>query len=128
MSHATTGARAGTPPLPRAVSCRIDFRAVTAGACSVHTGRLECLSATGCSIQTSQRPTSGDALELWIYLPGLTSVLRINHAKVTWACSDALSVEFVHLAVAEQLRLGDYLSDEDFIVDAVVNSAPIHPD
>ena len=117
-----------TPPLTKTVSCRIDFRAGTAGALRVYTGRLEFLSATGCTIQTVQHPTSWDALELWMYLPGLTSVLQINHAKVTWGCSNAFSVEFVDLAVAEQLRLGDYLSDEDFVVDAVVSSAPIHPD
>ena len=30
------------------------------------------------------------------------------------------------IAVAEQLRLGDYLAEEDFVVDATVDFAPIH--
>lgn len=104
------------------MSCRVDFRAVSAGAFSVHGGRLELISPTGCTIRTGQHPKSGDALELWVYLPGLTSVLQVNHAKVTWACSNAFRVEFVALSVAEQLRLGDYLSDGDFIVDATLDS------
>ena len=98
----------------RAVSCRVDFRAVIAGAVSAYTGRLESLSASGCTIRTGQHLTAWDALELSIYLPGLTSVLQINQAKVTWACSNAFRVEFVALAVAE----------EDFVVDATGDSPP----
>jgi hypothetical protein len=101
-----------------AVSCRVDFRAVTVGAFGVHTGRLQFLSATGCTIRTGQHLQSGHALELWMYLPGLISVLHVNHGKVTGVGLNEMSVAFVALAIGEQLRLGDYLADENFVVDA----------
>ncbi len=124
MSRTTIRKRAWAQSLIMKVSCRLDFRSVIAETCSEHTGRLESISATGCTIRTGQHPESWDALELRIYLPGLNSALRVDHAKVTWGCSDAFTVEFLALAVAEQLRLGDYLAETDFFVSATIGLKP----
>src|SRR5512134_3674166 len=118
MSHTTGRERESTLSLIMEVSCRVDFRSLSADTFSEHTGRLESISSAGCTIRTSQHPESWDALELRIYLPRLGSPLRIDHARVTWGCSDAFTVEYLTLAVAEQLRLGNYLTDADFFVGA----------
>ena len=124
MRHTTTSKIALPLSLVMKVSCRVDFRPVSAEPVSEHTGRLESISATGCTIRTGQHPASWYALELRIYLPGLSSPLRVDHATVTWGRSDAFTVEFLILAVAEQLRLGDYLTEADFFVSATVGLEP----
>ena len=110
------------------VPCRVDFRPVTADTFGEHTGHLESISATGCTIRTGQPLESWDALELGIYLPGLAWLLKVDQAKVTWGRSDVFTVEYLSLAVAEQLRLEDYLGDADVFVDASCRLDPVHAD
>ena len=129
MGHTTSRKKELTLSQIMEVSCRIDFRSLPADTFSEHTGRLESISAAGCTIRTSQHPESWDALELRIYLPGLSSPLRIDHAKVIWGRSDAFTVGYLALAVAEQLRLRDYLTDADFFVarhlDSILSFSPM---
>ena len=110
------------------VPCRVDFRPVTADTFGEHTGRLESISATGCTIRTGQPLESWDPLGLRIYLPGLAWPLQVDQAKVTWGRSDVFTVEYLSLPVAQQLRLGDYLGDADFFVDASCRHDPVRAD
>ena len=116
------------PSLSREVSCRVDFRSVTADTCGEHTGRLESISATGCTIRTGRPLESWDALELRMYLPGLDSALRVDQAKVTWAAFGCVHGGISLSRIAEQLRLGDYLADTDFFVDESSRLDPVHAD
>jgi hypothetical protein len=98
-------------------SCRVDFRPVNADTSCEHTGRIEAIFATGCTIRT-QRPESWEALELRIYLPGGDWPLRVDHATVTWVRWDSFSVEFLTLSAPEQERLRNYLAGGDSLVAA----------
>ena len=110
------------------VACRVDFRTLPAEVLTEQTGRLESLWATGCTILTAHRPAPDAALELRIYLPGLAWPLQVDQAKVTWGRSDVFMVEYLSLAVAEQLRLGDYLADTNFFVDESSRLDPVRAD
>ena len=118
-------------PLKEAWSCRSEARCPVESisepfpptSLKEQTGRLESLWATGCTILTAHLPTPDAALELRIYLPGLAWPLQVDQAKVTWGRSDVFTVEYLSLAVAEQLRLGDYLADyPNFFVDRIVST------
>ncbi len=93
------------------VSCRVDFRPAPVPASCDQTGRVESLSATGCTILTRDRPKPGTTLELRVYLPGGDWPLRVDHATVTWSHWDCFTVEFLSIPARDQQRLRTYLSE-----------------
>ena len=84
------------------VPCRVDYRPVGAKEFSEQVGRVDTLSATGCSIQSRQRPQPGTTLELRVYLPGAPWPIRVQRAQVIWSHWDEFTVEFHGLTVRDQ--------------------------
>lgn len=93
------------------VMFRADFRPVAAETLSEHTGRVQSLSSSGCTILTRCQPDPGAQLELRLYLPGGSWPIRVDHAKVTWEHWDSFTVEFISLPARDQERLEDYLAE-----------------
>src|SRR5688500_13151385 len=67
------------------VSCRVDYRPVHATHFCEYSGRIEYLSASGCTIQATDRPDPGTTLELRLYVPGSAWPIRVARATVAWA-------------------------------------------
>ncbi len=86
-------------------SCRVDFRPVAAQEFHEQTGRVDMLSATGCSIRSRQRPEPGKTLELRVYLPGAHWPIRVQRAHVIWSHWDKFTVEFLDLSIRDQDQL-----------------------
>jgi hypothetical protein len=93
------------------VPCRVDFRVLPADSFKEHTGRLESLWATGCTILTSYHPASDAKLELRLYLPDGEWPLRVEDAHINWAHWDSLTVEFT-LPARDQERVRQYLAPD----------------
>ena len=60
------------------IPCRVDYRPTNATHFCEYSGRVAYLSATGCTIQATQRPEPGSALELRLYVPGSAWPIRVN--------------------------------------------------
>lgn len=91
------------------VPCRVDYRPAAAQEFCEWTGRVDRLSATGCSIRTAYHPEPGAKLELRIYLPGSAWPIRVQQAEVIWSHWDEFSVEFLSLPIRDQDQLQRYL-------------------
>jgi hypothetical protein len=100
------------------VPCRVDYRPACAQAFCEWTGRVDYLSATGCSIQSTHRPTPGIRLELRIYLPGSPWPIRVQQAEVIWSHWDAFTVEFLTLPLRDLDQLQRCLIDVSALVAA----------
>ena len=87
------------------VPCRVDYRPAGAESFCEWTGRVNYLSATGCSIRTRQHPVPGARLELRIYLPGSAWPIRVQQAEVVWSHWDEFTVEFRDLSIRDQDQL-----------------------
>ena len=84
---------------PIEVNCRVDFRPLATETFCEWTGRLDRLSATGCSIQSSHTPEPGARLELRIYLPGHAWPMEVREAQVVWNHWGEFTVEFLDLSM-----------------------------
>lgn len=93
------------------VMFRADFRPVAAETLSEHTGRVQSLSSSGCTIRTRCQSEPGAEIELRLYLPGGAWPIRVDHAKGTWGDWDSFTVEFLSLPTCDQERLEDYLAE-----------------
>ena len=87
------------------VPCRVDYRPVGAQTFCEWTGRVNSLSATGCSIRTRHQPDAGLRLELRIYLPGSVWPIRVKEAEIIWSHWDEFTVEFHGLSAHDQDQL-----------------------
>ena len=87
------------------VPCRVDFRAAGSEQWCEWTGRVNYLSATGCSIQTAHHPESHTRLELRLYLPGSAWPVRVPQAEIVWSHWDEFTVEFHGLTISDQDQL-----------------------
>lgn len=85
--------------------CRVDYRPADVKHFCELTGRVEYLSATGCTIRTGNQPEPGTTLELRLYVPGSAWPIRVSRATVAWAHWDEFTVEFVHVPLQDQDQL-----------------------
>ena len=79
--------------------CRVDYRRTATQEFCEWTGRIDRLSATGCSIQSVQTPEPGARLELRIYLPGNAWPTPIRQAEVVWSHWGEFTVEFLEVSM-----------------------------
>ena len=93
------------------IPCRVDFRPAGSEQWCEWTGRVNYLSATGCSILTSHRPDPDVKLELRIYLPGCVWPVRVQDAEVVWSHWDEFTVEFHGLTISDQDQLQRCLAE-----------------
>ncbi len=100
------------------VPCRVDFRPVAAQEFCEHTGRVDTLSATGCSIRSGHRQEPGTTLELRVYLPGAHWPIRVQRAEVIWSHWDEFTVEFCDVSIRDQDRLQRCLGDASALAAA----------
>ena len=91
--------------------CRVDYRPVGAQHFCEWTGRVNYLSATGCSILAAEAPQAGARLELRIYLPGNAWPMQVQQAEVVWRHWGEFTVEFVQLSMRDQDQLQRCLSE-----------------
>ena len=100
------------------VPCRVDYRPAAAREFCEWTGRVDRLSATGCSIQTAHHPEPGARLELRIYLPGSAWPIRVQKAEVIWSHWDEFTVEFRDLSTRDQDQLQRCLVESSALIAA----------
>jgi hypothetical protein len=93
------------------VSCRVDFRVLPAASFTEHTGRVESLWATGCTILAPHHPASDARLELRLYLPDGEWPLRVEDAHITEAYRDSFTVEFT-LPARDHERVRQFLAPD----------------
>ena len=96
---------------PITVPCRVDFRVIPTHTLKEQTGRMDVLSANGCTILTHHRPAVGTILELRIALPDGEWPLRVDHAHVTGSQWGAFSADFMSLPPRDKARLHQYVRD-----------------
>ena len=89
--------------------CRVDYRPVGAQQFCEWTGRVNYLSATGCSIQSSHQPDADMRVELRVYLPGGAWPIRVKQAEIMWSHWDEFTVEFLDLSLSDRDQLQHYL-------------------
>ena len=87
------------------VPCRVDYRPAGAENFCEWTGRVNYLSATGCSIRTRHQPDVDTRLELRIYLPGSDWPMQVTQAEIIWSHWDEFTVEFRNLSMRDQNQL-----------------------
>ena len=100
------------------VSCRVDFRPAASQEFCEWTGRIERLSATGCSIYSAQTPEPGAHLELRIYLSGNAWPTPIQQAQVVWNHWGEFTVEFLDVSMHAEDELRRCLSDASALAAA----------
>ena len=100
------------------VPCRVDYRPVGAAHFCEWTGRVNYLSATGCSIRTRHQPDADTRLELRIYLPGGVWPIRVTQAEIIWSHWDECTVEFLELSIRDQDQLQRCLVEASALVAA----------
>lgn len=93
------------------VLCRVDYRTADATHFCEYSGRVASLSATGCTIQATQRPDPDTSLELRLYVTGSAWPIRVTRATVTWSHWDEFTVEFVQVPFHDQEQLQHCLAD-----------------
>jgi hypothetical protein len=91
------------------VMFRVDVRPINPQTFSEHIGRVESISATGCTILTRWQPKAGAEVELRLYLPSGSWPIRVDHAQVTWGHWNSFAVEFLSMPSADKAQLQDYL-------------------
>jgi hypothetical protein len=100
------------------VPCRVDYRPVGSEHFCEWIGRVNYLSATGCSIRTSHQPEADTPLELRIYLPGSAWPMQVKQAEIIWSHWDEFTVEFLELSIADRDQLQRCLLDGTALVGA----------
>jgi hypothetical protein len=98
------------------VPCRVDYRPVGSEHFCEWIGRVNYLSATGCSIRTSHQPEADTPLELRIYLPGSAWPMQVKQAEIIWSHWDEFTVEFLELSVADRDQLQRCILDGTALV------------
>ena len=93
-----------------AVACRVDFRAVHSSTLKEQVGRVELLSASGCTILSHPQPSPKTLFELRIALPDGNWPLIVERAQVTESQWDAFTVEFLSVPLRDQQRLREFLA------------------
>ena len=93
------------------VPCRVDYRPTAIQKFCEWTGRVDRLSATGCSILAAEAPQPGARLELRIYLPGNAWPIQVQQAEVVWRHWGEFTVEFVQLSMRDQDQLQRCLNE-----------------
>ena len=87
---------------------RVTYRPIVAGTSLERTSRMDCMTATGCTI-LSPLPPASDALELSLYFGDQEEPVRVDRAQVMWGDWNGFTVEFVDISPAEQRRLRECL-------------------
>ncbi len=98
------------------VPCRVDYRPAGAQNFCEWTGRVNDLSATGCSIRTRDQPAADTRLELRIYLPGSGWPMRVTQAEIIWSHWDEFTVEFLELSIRDRDQLQRCLMEASALV------------
>ena len=98
--------------------CRVDYRPADATHFCEYIGRVDYLSATGCTIQARQRPDPASMLELRLYVPGSAWPIRVTRATVAWSHWDEFFVEFVQVPSQDQDQLQHCLAQASALVAA----------
>lgn len=100
------------------VSCRVDFRPAGTQEFTEWTGRIDRLSATGCTIQSTPTPEPGAHLELRIYLPGNAWPTPIQQAEVVWNHWGEFTVEFLGVSMHAEDELRRCLTEASVLTAA----------
>ena len=100
------------------VPCRVDYRPAGAQHFCEWTGRVNSLSATGCSIRTRHQPEADTRLELRIYLHGSVWPMRVSQAEIIWSHWDEFTVEFLELSIRDRDQLQRWLMAASALVAA----------
>ena len=100
------------------VSCRVDFRPASCKEFCEWTGRIDRLSATGCTILSTHTPEPGVRLELRIYLPGSAWPMQVQKAEVVWNHWGEFTVEFLHLSLGNMDQLERCLTNASILAAA----------
>ena len=98
-----------SPPIE--VSCRVDYRPVHVTHFCEYSGRVEYRSATGCTIEATERPKPGSTLELRLYVPGSAWPIRVTRATVAWSHWDEFTVEFGDVSLQDRDQLQRCLTE-----------------
>lgn len=98
--------------------CHVDYRPADATHFCEYSGRVESLSETGCTIQTTQRPEPDSMLELRLYVPGSVWPIRVTRAMVAWSHWDKFTVDFVQIPFQDQDQLQHCLAKASALVAA----------
>lgn len=100
------------------VPCRVDYRPAGAESFCEWTGRVNYLSATGCSIRTAHQPEADTRLELRIYLPGSAWPIQVAQAEIIWSHWDEFTVEFRDVSIRDQNQLQRCLTEASALAAA----------
>jgi hypothetical protein len=110
------GARTMNPTIK--MPCRVDLRPVGSKEFCEWTGRIDQVSATGCSIRSAHTPDPGARLELRIYLPGNSWPMQVQEVQVVWNHWGEFTVEFLQVAMRDRDQLEGSLTEASMLMAA----------
>jgi hypothetical protein len=84
---------------------RVDCSVIFCGESGIGEGRIVNLSLPGCLLESSQRISSGDYVQLRLFLPDQQAPLQVSLAAVRWVDGSRVGLEFIRTSQNEQLRL-----------------------
>jgi hypothetical protein len=74
-------------------------------------GHVVDLTAPGCQIDSTEKVTRGEYLELRILLPGQTALFTVRLAVVRWTKGTRFGAEFIRMDKSEQQTLDAFMAE-----------------
>ena len=87
----------------------VDFSVMFAGESIVGEGRILDLSLPGCLLESPEKMTAGEYLQLRLFLPDRPTPLHVTLAAVRWVNGSKLGIEFIRTTQDEQHRLEQFV-------------------
>lgn len=88
------------------VECSVMF----AGESAVGEGRVLDLSLPGCLLESSEKMSTGEYVQLRLFLPDDQAPLQVPLAAVRWVQGFRVGLEFIRTSEIEQRRLNRFVS------------------
>ncbi len=87
----------------------VDCSVMFAGESIVGEGRIHDLSLPGCLLESPEKMTAGEYLQLRLFLPDRPTPLHVTLAAVRWVNGSKLGIEFIRTTQDEQHRLEQFV-------------------
>lgn len=89
------------------VDCSVRF----AGESGVREGRILDLSLPGCLLESPEKISPGEYVQLRLFLPDLQAPLQVSLAAVRWVQGVRVGLEFIRTSLDEQRRLERFVRE-----------------
>ena len=89
----------------------VECPALFAGENAVAEGRILDLSLPGCLLESTEKMSPGEYVQLRLFLPNSQTPLQVILAAVRWVDGFRVGLEFIRTTLDEQLRLERFVRE-----------------